>query len=198
MLFVAWFFFSSRRRHTRFDCDWSSDVCSSDLGRLHAVGGSGDSATGAHEVYDPATDRWSEAPPMPTARDHLAAVAFQGRLWAMGGREAFLGSQYARVEIYDPATNGWYAGKPLPAARGGLAAAVLTDRVFAFGGEAPLRIFSATEMYETAGTRWIGKEPMRTPRHGAGAVAIGNRIYVVGGGTQPGLARTDANEAYTP
>src|SRR2546430_10693358 len=29
------FFFSSRRRHTRFDCDWSSDVCSSDL---HAVG----------------------------------------------------------------------------------------------------------------------------------------------------------------
>src|SRR2546430_298657 len=23
-------FFSSRRRHTRFDCDWSSDVCSSD------------------------------------------------------------------------------------------------------------------------------------------------------------------------
>src|SRR2546427_2600401 len=27
----AFFFFSSRRRHTRFDCDWSSDVCSSDL-----------------------------------------------------------------------------------------------------------------------------------------------------------------------
>src|SRR2546430_12358911 len=32
------FFFSSRRRHTRFDCDWSSDVCSSDLvQRLTAV-----------------------------------------------------------------------------------------------------------------------------------------------------------------
>src|SRR2546430_11937387 len=27
----GFFFFSSRRRHTRFDCDWSSDVCSSDL-----------------------------------------------------------------------------------------------------------------------------------------------------------------------
>src|SRR6266480_3805711 len=26
------FFFSSRRRHTRLTCDWSSDVCSSDLG----------------------------------------------------------------------------------------------------------------------------------------------------------------------
>src|SRR2546430_2798537 len=33
---IGWciiFFFSSRRRHTRFDCDWSSDVCSSDLVR---------------------------------------------------------------------------------------------------------------------------------------------------------------------
>src|SRR2546430_17377161 len=29
------FFFSSRRRHTRFDCDWSSDVCSSDLGSVY-------------------------------------------------------------------------------------------------------------------------------------------------------------------
>src|SRR2546430_8474279 len=29
--FLMFFFFSSRRRHTRFDCDWSSDVCSSDL-----------------------------------------------------------------------------------------------------------------------------------------------------------------------
>src|SRR5207237_1740012 len=32
VLFSCYFFFSSRRRHTRFKCDWSSDVCSSDLG----------------------------------------------------------------------------------------------------------------------------------------------------------------------
>src|SRR5438445_92669 len=29
---LAYFFFSSRRRHTRYWRDWSSDVCSSDLG----------------------------------------------------------------------------------------------------------------------------------------------------------------------
>src|SRR5256886_12342695 len=33
-MFAFFFFFSSRRRHTRFDCDWSSDVCSSDLENL--------------------------------------------------------------------------------------------------------------------------------------------------------------------
>src|SRR5690606_40957518 len=29
--YINFFFFSSRRRHTRFSRDWSSDVCSSDL-----------------------------------------------------------------------------------------------------------------------------------------------------------------------
>src|SRR5688572_32590857 len=33
-MFFFFFFFSSRRRHTRFDCDWSSDVCSSDLATI--------------------------------------------------------------------------------------------------------------------------------------------------------------------
>src|SRR6266481_6753608 len=31
------FFFSSRRRHTRWNCDWSSDVCSSDLVAIKAL-----------------------------------------------------------------------------------------------------------------------------------------------------------------
>src|SRR3712207_9552719 len=37
MSFIC-FFFSSRRRHTRYWRDWSSDVCSSDL-RLHLIEG---------------------------------------------------------------------------------------------------------------------------------------------------------------
>src|SRR5256886_9988612 len=51
------FFFSSRRRHTRFDCDWSSDVCSSDLSGhwlvrqlRRAAGGRVSTALGPHEV----------------------------------------------------------------------------------------------------------------------------------------------------
>src|SRR2546430_17634007 len=40
MMQFLFFFFSSRRRHTRFDCDWSSDVCSSDLVNLGLENGS--------------------------------------------------------------------------------------------------------------------------------------------------------------
>src|SRR5438132_13727541 len=36
IFFFFFFFFSSRRRHTRSLCDWSSDVCSSDLSGGHA------------------------------------------------------------------------------------------------------------------------------------------------------------------
>src|SRR5260370_11913659 len=38
MSFIFFFFFSSRRRHTRFKCDWSSDVCSSDLVDVIVIG----------------------------------------------------------------------------------------------------------------------------------------------------------------
>src|SRR5207253_4323266 len=36
--FSLFFFFSSRRRHTRWPRDWSSDVCSSDLKVNHDLG----------------------------------------------------------------------------------------------------------------------------------------------------------------
>src|SRR3989440_13082528 len=38
LYFCVLFFFSSRRRHTRSDRDWSSDVCSSDLQVIAACG----------------------------------------------------------------------------------------------------------------------------------------------------------------
>src|SRR2546430_6978414 len=49
------FFFSSRRRHTRFDCDWSSDVCSSDLPDVPVITLTGSRETGV-EVMRNAAD----------------------------------------------------------------------------------------------------------------------------------------------
>src|SRR2546430_5814402 len=62
-IYCCFFFFSSRRRHTRFDCDWSSDVCSSDLGPSSptpASGSSGPPTTSApHPCARPASRRSS-------------------------------------------------------------------------------------------------------------------------------------------
>src|SRR5712691_12263463 len=52
-MYDLFFFFSSRRRHTSFDCDWSSDVCSSDLQQRCRCGGG---------------QRWTIKPRVHTAR----------------------------------------------------------------------------------------------------------------------------------
>src|SRR5438309_2097140 len=49
----CFFFFSSRRRHTRWNCDWSSDVCSSDL-ETYVPARRGQAASGPEEVTDSA------------------------------------------------------------------------------------------------------------------------------------------------
>src|SRR5438034_5515949 len=52
------FFFSSRRRHTRSLCDWSSDVCSSDLGHSARNGGIAGVCTWANQIGN--THRFSK------------------------------------------------------------------------------------------------------------------------------------------
>src|SRR5256885_6083537 len=47
------FFFSSRRRHTRLQGDWSSDVCSSDLAVLRKYGRRKDGCEGAGRNQEP-------------------------------------------------------------------------------------------------------------------------------------------------
>src|SRR2546430_11244386 len=69
VFFFLFFFFSSRRRHTRFDCDWSSDVCSSDLAR-----------TPAHSQQGPRPSSGSSArPACGAAQQELHARASQFR-----------------------------------------------------------------------------------------------------------------------
>src|SRR3989475_2397209 len=105
------FFFSSRRRHTRFDCDWSSDVCSSDLRELvrhaqHAVGvrpqgasraarldPEGQRGRGPHgrsrcrAVRGPRSVRLRDDRGGAGQRNHLARVGGAGRARRLGGND---------------------------------------------------------------------------------------------------------------
>src|SRR5438445_6533187 len=55
--FVVFFFFSSRRRHTRYWRDWSSDVCSSDLHDVHAVLAGQGRVLGRRDPFENERDR---------------------------------------------------------------------------------------------------------------------------------------------
>src|SRR5438309_262365 len=70
---LLFFFFSSRRRHTRWNCDWSSDVCSSDLFRHAAV----------RALYIPRMFRGARTPA------YLQRLKADALLEAVGGRAEF-------------------------------------------------------------------------------------------------------------
>src|SRR5690242_20954921 len=82
--FFFFFFFSSRRRHTRLTCDWSSDVCSSDL-----LAGLGIAATNRADAF----------PDMPPLRDsglELSAVIRRGLAVPAGLPDAIAGRSEER------------------------------------------------------------------------------------------------------
>src|SRR5690606_39852977 len=74
------FFFSSRRRHTRFSRDWSSDVCSSDLGRSLALDAEPERAYRSSLAAGGARRRPGVAPPAPSGAGTAAADGRTSRI----------------------------------------------------------------------------------------------------------------------
>ncbi len=63
----------------------------------------------------------------PTARDHLAAVALGGKVYAPF-------RIFNATEVYDPATDRWSAKAPMPTARHGMGAVAVGRRIYVPGG----------------------------------------------------------------
>ncbi len=85
------------------------------------------------EVYNPGTDRWDAAAPMPTARGSLAVAAFGGRLYALGGEDSTRAVSNA-VERLDPATGTWTTLTPMPYRSHGLGVVAVGDDLYVMGG----------------------------------------------------------------
>jgi N-acetylneuraminic acid mutarotase len=102
-------------------------------GRIFVVGGGTNDATVTSvHVYNPQTDTFSEAAPMPTARQLLKATELGGRLYAIGGVNdtGFL----ATVERYTPATDTWETVTPMSTPRGNPGMVSAAGRIFVVGG----------------------------------------------------------------
>src|SRR5580698_6336149 len=99
---IEWnFFFSSRRRHTSLTCDWSSDVCSSDL-RYGDVRGTDTGALSA--VVDALTVRVCAG--LPAAAGGLADDAASALRASLDGMHAALGL-HAHGELGAQARDRW-------------------------------------------------------------------------------------------
>jgi len=124
--------------------------------------------------------------PLPLARDHMAFVAAEGRLHAIGGRTGASTARTDRHDIYDPASNTWSSGPPLPTSRSGLASTLYKGLILVLGGELPPNTFAENEAFNPKTNTWQTLAPMPHGRHATGAAVSGNSVYLAAGSLRPG------------
>ncbi len=117
-------------------------------GQLHIFGGriGGLNNQDAHEVYDPQTNAWSDAEPLPTPRSGIAAAVLNGRCHVFGGEQT--SGTFDEHEAWS-ADAGWETLPPMPTARHGLGAATVGSRIYVVGGgpQPSLTFSSANESF---------------------------------------------------
>jgi N-acetylneuraminic acid mutarotase len=182
-------------------------------GKIYYAGGATTGTTAADktartwfDVYDPATDSWSQLPDMPRKRDHFAAAVVNGKFYALAGRNKRIGSTWSQNAAYDFGTGTWSENvAPTPTPRGGVATAVIGSQILVIGGERSVNgvksVLNVVEAYDTSTNTWTTLAPMPTARHGMEAVVYNGKVYVAdgssvsGGGPASSLA---VHEVYTP
>ncbi|MGA7489256.1 MAG: kelch repeat-containing protein [Xanthobacteraceae bacterium] len=105
-------------------------------GRIHAIGGrlAGPAERSPrHDVYDPSTDTWTSAAPLPTPRSGVAAVFYDGMILVLGG-ELPPNHTFPENEAYEAKTDRWVSLAPMPAGRHGFGGAVIGSIAYFVGG----------------------------------------------------------------
>lgn len=165
-------------------------------GRLYVVGGFNDrnEIVSSVEVYDPGTDAWTGAAPLPRPLHHANVAVSAGKLYVLG---ALTGGGFTAVGDtleYDPQTDQWTAKAPMPAGteRGGGAVAEIDGRLYVAGG---FRSGSVADfsVYDPAADSWTTLPDLPEPRDHLNGAAQGQVFLAIGGRKDGALrARVDA------
>lgn len=187
-------------------------------GQLYLFGGLGDGSEGMVQIYDPATNQWTEGAPMPFAAGSSSSAVIGNQVYVAGGivGPSTTTTQAAR---YDPATDTWEAISPMPQGRNHAAAESDGSKLFVFGGRGPgsgdgnvvANGFDTVQVYDPATDSWASSlnpgstlEPLPQARGGMGtAVFVNDEFWVMGGETTDGPGATadhvyDRVDVYDP
>jgi N-acetylneuraminic acid mutarotase len=174
-------------------------------GKIYVVGGSGAMTPEAPSAtlataweYDVNADTWKQIAALPEKRTAGSAVAFNGKIYFIGGSTDVTGPdgkvQNAGMvsglnESYDPATNKWESHKPMPTPRNHAAIGVVNGKMYLIGGRIGANNIGAmvatnvdtVEEYSPMTDSWRVMNRMPTPRSGEGWATYEGKIYVAGG-----------------
>lgn len=171
-------------------CNGDSDNGNSDNGNAdNGNGNGGESTTATAGPNDGSEDGWAARAEAPLAVTEVAAAAFEGELWAVGGLTAD-GSVSTAVQVYDPANDSWRAGPELPDPLHHAALVATDGELVVVGGYRTPRFDPVAEVLvlDAEAGEWRAGPALPEPR-GAGAAAWDGARIVYGGGVGPdGLA----------
>ena len=164
--------------------------------KLYSIGGfDGSKRISTVDVYDLQQERWTQSPPMDTARSGFGvAVIGNTSIYCVGG---YSGSQdLSSVEVLDLKKNHWKKGPELQQPRSYVQAATINDTIYAVGGtDGNCRLKSVEKLAPTDG-QWTSVADMNIPRSRPGVEALNGKLYAIGG--YSGSGHLSLVECYNP
>ena len=154
------------------------------------------------QLYNPATNTWSNAANMPSGRayhqDSQVTLA-DGRVLLSGGVlvpdliSAANSASIANADVYNPATNTWVATTMSRARTGHSATRLASGQVIVCGGAEGLLsaaiAIDAVARFDAATNSWVDLSPLTQPRAGHSAALLPDgHLLILGGGTTSGEA----------
>jgi N-acetylneuraminic acid mutarotase len=155
-------------------------------GKIYVIGGMGDLLFGADTrrdafVYDPATDRWSDLPPMPTRRGATASAVIGDTLYVAGGMTQG-GRLSNALEAFDFRTQRWRRLADLPTPREHMIGVAVDEAFYVAGGRSLTDdSLSVVERYEPETDRWTRVAPMPQEAGSLEGATVDGYALIVGG-----------------
>ncbi len=153
--------------------------------RIYLLGGREFQETTQGWAFDPETGTYDAIADLPSAQNGLAAVALDGRVWAIGGANAF-GLALPTLRSYDPVLDAWTDHRPMLNGRRDAVAVVIGGEIHVVGGDnnGPVQ---AVEIYDPLTDRWRNGPLLPEARAGAVGVAWQGRLFIAGGRNADGV-----------
>jgi N-acetylneuraminic acid mutarotase len=176
-------------------------------GAFYAIGGQFGHDQGPYDVtlvhrYDPETDRWAEAAPLPHPVSHAESSTFveDGHVIVIGGRNHQESRSSNRrllssVLLYDPSLDLWIALDKLPLGLTGPAAALVGPNLIVSGGGRGPRELPGTDTWALPfRDAWRPRPSLPNALAEVAAGVVGRYLYVIGEGAHETL-RYDLSQA---
>jgi hypothetical protein len=127
-------------------------------------------ASDINERYDPAKDTWVTLESMPTARAYFGIVAYQGKIYCIGG--GTMEDVFNVVEVYDVVTDSWSTKTSLPVSEKFIQAHVVDGKIFVVTQQ-------AVYVYDPIDDFWAKKTSIPIQGTRVFSAVVDNKIIIV-------------------